>query len=107
MGIIAAIAVPLFTNYWRNAEFRKNEENARTVYLAAESKLTYYRSSGQWDSFQKQIKKQAEKDQEKSDENRTVEEAVFPLDQENAVQLNGRIYTLRLDKNASDDGSEK
>ena len=51
MGIIAAIAVPLFTNYWRNAEFRKNEENARTVYLAAESKLTYYRSSGQWDSF--------------------------------------------------------
>lgn len=102
MGIIAAIAVPLFTNYWRNAEFRKNEENARTVYLAAESKLTYYRSSGQWDSFQKQIKKQAEKDQEKSDENRTVEEAVFPPDQENAVQLNGRIYTLRLDKNASD-----
>lgn len=102
MGIIAAIAVPLFTNYWRNAEFRKNEENARTVYLAAESKLTYYRSSGQWDSFQKQIKKHAEKDQEKSDENRTVEEAVFPPDQENAVQLNGRIYTLRLDKNASD-----
>lgn len=102
MGIIAAIAVPLFTNYWRNAEFRKNEENARTVYLAAESKLTYYRSSGQWDSFQKQIKKQAEKDQEKSDENRTVEEAVFPPDQENAVQINGRIYTLRLDKNASD-----
>ena len=102
MGIIAAIAVPLFTNYWRNAEFRKNEENARTVYLAAESKLTYYRSSGQWDSFQKQIKKQAEKDQEKSAENRTVEEAVFPSDQENAVQLNGRIYTLRLDKNTSD-----
>lgn len=102
MGIIAAIAVPLFTNYWRNAEFRKNEENARTVYLAAESKLTYYRSSGQWDSFQKQIKKQAEKDQVKSAENRTVEEAVFPPDQENAVQLYGRIYTLRLDKNASD-----
>ena len=88
MCIIAAIAVPLFTNYWRNAEFRKNEENARTVYLAAESKLTYYRSSGQWDSFQKQIKKQAEKDQVKSAENRTVEEAVFPPDQENAVQLN-------------------
>ena len=61
MGIIAAIAVPLFTNYWRKAEFRKNEENAKTVYLAAESQLTYYRSSGQWDSFLKQIKKQAEK----------------------------------------------
>ena len=41
MGLIAAIAVPLFTNYWRKAEFRKNEENAKTVYLAAESKLTW------------------------------------------------------------------
>ena len=43
----------------------KNEENARAVYLAAESKLTYYRSSGQWDSFQKQIKKQAKRIGEK------------------------------------------
>ena len=58
-------------------------------------------------AFKNRSKKQAEKDQEKSDENRTVEEAVFPLDQENAVQLNGRIYTLRLDKNASDADQEK
>lgn len=43
MGIIAAIAVPLFTNYWRNAEFRKNEENARTVYLALKR-----RGLGEW-----------------------------------------------------------
>ena len=54
LSIIAAVAVPFFINYWRKAEFRKNEENAKTVYLAAESKLTYYRSSGQWDSFKKQ-----------------------------------------------------
>lgn len=46
LSIIAAVAVPFFINYWRKAEFRKNEENAKTVYLAAESKLTYYRSSG-------------------------------------------------------------
>ena len=58
MAIIAAIAIPSFLNYWRNAEFRKNESNAKTVYLAAESKLTYYRSSGQWDKFKEQVKKQ-------------------------------------------------
>ena len=98
MAVIAAIAVPLFANYWRNAEFRKNEQNAKTIYLAAESKLTYYRTSRQWESFQKQIKKQAERDQDKSAQNRQVEEAVFSSDDENAVQLNGRIYTLRLDK---------
>ena len=106
MSVIAAIAIPFFTNYWKNAEFRKNEQNAKTIYLAAESKLTYYRSSGQWESFQKQIKKQAEKDQAKSAQNRQVEEAVFPSDAENAVQLNGRIYTLRLDKAAEDTDQE-
>ena len=53
LGIIAAIAVPLFINYWKKAEFRKNEENAKTVYLAAESRLTYYRSSGQWEQLQR------------------------------------------------------
>lgn len=42
LSIIMAIAVPFFVNYWRRAEFRKNESNAKTIYLAAESKLTYY-----------------------------------------------------------------
>ena len=37
-AIIMAIASPFFIRYWRAAEFRKNESNARTVYLAAESK---------------------------------------------------------------------
>lgn len=39
LSIIAAVAVPFFINYWRKAEFRKNEENAKTVYLAAESTI--------------------------------------------------------------------
>ena len=39
IAIIAAVAVPFFINYWKKAEFRKNEENAKTVYLAAESRL--------------------------------------------------------------------
>ena len=57
MAIITAIAVPFFVKYWKIAEFRKNESNARTVYLAAESKLTWYRSSGQWEQFQREVKK--------------------------------------------------
>lgn len=55
-AIIMAIASPFFIRYWRAAEFRKNESNARTVYLAAESKLTWYRTSGQWEEFKKEIK---------------------------------------------------
>ena len=31
MAIITAIAVPFFVKYWKIAEFRKNESNARTV----------------------------------------------------------------------------
>ena len=82
MAIIAAIAVPSFINYWRRAEFRKNEENAKTIYLAAESKLTYYRSSGQWDQFQKRL----------------LQEGTEAVLDDNS-DLNGRIYTVMLDAN--------
>lgn len=51
MTVILGIAIPSVLYYMKMAEFRKNEENAKTVYLAAESKLTYYRSSGQWEEF--------------------------------------------------------
>lgn len=60
IAIIAAVAVPFFINYWKKAEFRKNEENAKTVYLAEESRLTYYRSSGRWEAFQKEINRRSE-----------------------------------------------
>lgn len=56
--IIVSMSAPFFMNYWKRAEFRKNESQARTVYLAAESKLTYYRSTGQWDAFLKRVKEQ-------------------------------------------------
>lgn len=95
MAIIAAIAVPFFINYWKKAEFRKNEENAKTVYLAAESRLTYYRSSGQWDAFKKEIR-QAVKDGNDA----KAEKAVFK-DGKNS-SLNDRIYTIKLNKDAKD-----
>lgn len=92
MGIILAIAVPSFISYWRKAEFRKNESNAKTIYLAAESKLTYYRSSGQWKQFKKEVKKQGEVADFFSGEN---------------TSLNGRIYAITLDSNEYKDTNEK
>ena len=79
LAIITAIAVPFFVNYWRRAEFRKNESNAKTIYLAAESKLTYYRSSGQWEAFQKQVK------------------AEGIVDKSSSGNKNANIYAITLD----------
>lgn len=79
-AIIMAIASPFFIRYWRAAEFRKNESNARTVYLAAESKLTWYRSSGQWEQFKKK-----------------VQERGITGGFSDDTDLNGRIYAITLD----------
>lgn len=69
LAIIAAISIPFFMKYWERAEFRKNESNAKTIYLAAESKLTYYRASGQWEQFKKQVKDQGIEDPNHVDSN--------------------------------------
>ena len=63
MMISIAIASPFFINYWKNAKFQKNDSNASTIYLAAESKLTYYRNPGQWDEFKDLVQKQGIKAQ--------------------------------------------
>lgn len=55
LAIILAIGIPTAINYIRHAEFRKNEENAKTIYMASESVLTWYRSSGQWDEFREEV----------------------------------------------------
>ncbi len=55
IGILAAIGIPTAMHFIKKAEFRKNEENAKTAYLAAESTLTWYRASGEWESFKKEI----------------------------------------------------
>ena len=99
LGIIAAIAVPLFINYWKKAEFRKNEENAKTVYLAAESRLTYYRSSGQWEQLKKEIQ-----DAVKDTDSEIAQKAVFKDNKDS--RLNGRIYTIKLNKSAADQTKE-
>ena len=80
MTVILGIAIPSVLHYMKMAEFRKNEENAKTVYLAAESKLTYYRSSGQWEEFKKEVMSQGK-------------EAPFT-----DSKRKGKIYGITLDK---------
>ncbi len=55
VGILAAAGIPTASHFIKLAEFRKNEENARTAYLAAEAALTWYRSSGEWESFCRKV----------------------------------------------------
>ncbi len=55
IGILAAIGIPTAMHFIKKAEYRKNEENAKTAYLAAESTLTWYRSSGKWEAFREQV----------------------------------------------------
>lgn len=86
--ISIAIASPFFINYWKNAEFQKNDSNARTIYLAAESKLTYYRNSGQWDEFKDLVQKQGIEAQGLGDD------------------LDGRIYAITLNKEGNTNSND-
>lgn len=90
LAVVAAIAIPTASHYIKLAEFRKNEANAKTAYLAAESVLTWYRTSGEWESFREEII-------EKGTLNETFEA-------DSAVAREGRrIYAVTLNsRNASE-----
>ena len=45
--------------YIHLSQFRKNESYAKTMYLSAESELTYLRTGGEWESFCSKVKKEA------------------------------------------------
>lgn len=90
LAVVAAIAIPTASHYIKLAQFRKNEANAKTAYLAAESVLTWYRTSGEWESFREEII-------EKGTLNETFEA-------DSAVAREGRrIYAVTLNgRNASE-----
>ena len=46
LSILFAIAVPSLLGYIHLSQFRKNESYAKTMYLSAESELTYLRTGG-------------------------------------------------------------
>ncbi len=74
IGILAAM------HFIKKAEYRKNEENAKTAYLAAESMLTWYRSSGEWEAFRNEVMANG------------VENNTFPAGDERE----GRIYAVSV-----------
>ena len=55
LTILLAIGIPAAINYMKLAEFRRNESHAKTAYLAAESVLTWYRASGEWEEFCREV----------------------------------------------------
>ena len=58
LSILFAIAVPSLLGYIHLSQFRKNESYAKTMYLSAESELTYLRTGGEWESFCSKVKKE-------------------------------------------------
>lgn len=82
MGILFAIAVPNLTGYIHLSQFRKNESYAKTMYLSAESSLTYYRTGGEWETFSRKVKREG-----KLDRRYEMDDARY-----------GRIYGICLEK---------
>lgn len=56
LNILFAIAVPNLLGYIHLSQFRRNESCAKTMYLSAESALTYCRTGGEWESFCRRVK---------------------------------------------------
>lgn len=83
--ILFAIAVPSLLGCIHLSQFRKNESYAKTMYLSAESELTYLRTGGEWESFCSKVKKEGALNQS------------FDESDEDRKKLVGRIYGIRLD----------
>lgn len=79
LSILFAIAVPSLLGYIHLSQFRKNESYAKTMYLSAESELTYLRTGGEWESFCSKVKKEGVLNQsfDESDEDRKSWSVVF------------------------------
>ena len=83
LSILFAIAVPSLLGYIHLSQFRKNESYAKTMYLSAESELTYLRTGGEWESFCSKVKKEGVLNQS------------FDESDEDRKKLVGRIYGIR------------
>ena len=101
LSILFAIAVPNLLGYIHLSQFRKNESYAKTMYLSAESELTYLRTGGEWETFKSKVMK----------DNVGIPNQSFKETDEDQKKLIGRIYAIRLDAgeyasgNLSDDGA--
>lgn len=85
LSILFAIAVPNLLGYIHLSQFRRNESCAKTMYLSAESALTYCRTGGEWESFCRRVKDEG-----------VLNQSFDEADGEQK-KLSGRIYGIRLD----------
>lgn len=57
ISIIAAFSVGAMLGYMNYAAFKRNNENARTIFSAAQSAVTYYKASGRLEKLRKDVEK--------------------------------------------------
>lgn len=55
ISIIAAFSVGAMLVYTNYADFKRNNENARTIFSAAQSAVTYYKASGRLEKLRKKV----------------------------------------------------
>ncbi len=56
IGILAAVSAGGMLAYTRFAKFKQNNENARTLFSAAQSAITYYKASGRLEELREKVK---------------------------------------------------
>ena len=91
LSILFAIAVPSLLGYIHLSQFRKNESYAKTMYLSAESELTYLRTGGEWESFCSKVKKEGVLNQSLSQNTQVQAVTAFVWMQANTQKASCRV----------------
>ncbi len=72
MAILFGIAIPGLSAYIHLSQFRRNDSYAKTMYLAAESSLTYHRTGGDWEDLALDIEQQGTQSFPDDDEKQSI-----------------------------------
>ncbi len=72
MAILFGIAIPGLSAYIHLSQFRRNDSYAKTMYLAAESSLTYHRTGGDWEDLALDIEQQGTQSFPDGDEKQSI-----------------------------------
>lgn len=72
MAILFGIAIPGLSAYIHLSQFRRNDSYAKTMYLAAESSLTYHRTGGDWEDLALDIEQQGTQSFPDDDEQQSI-----------------------------------
>lgn len=72
MAILFGIAIPGLSAYIHLSQFQRNDSYAKTMYLAAESSLTYHRTGGDWEDLALDIEQQGTQSFPDDDEKQSI-----------------------------------